>query len=298
MSQHLPTGEFNWLTEEEISNFDIMHIADGSEEGCVLEVDLRYPKELHDLHNDYLLAPEKMKIVSEMLSPYCQQLLEDLNLGSVAVPKLVPNLNDKTNYIVHCRNLKLYLALGMKVTRIHRVLVFQQCLWLKTYIDFNTERRTCATNDFEKDFYKLMNNEVFGKTMENLRKRVNVKLINDKAKLTKLTARPSFDSFRIFSDDVAAVNMKKTKLYLNGPIYVGFTILYLSKVLMYQFHYEYMKQKYGGNAKLLFTDTDSLCYEVKTREIYQDMLEDTELFDTSEYIQDHPLYSIKNKKIR
>ena len=141
-----------------------------------------------------------------------------------------------------------------------------------------------------------MNNAVFGKTMENLRKRVNVKLINDKTKLTKLTARPSFDSFRIFSEDLAAVNLKKTKLYLNRPIYVGFTILDLSKVLMYQFHYEYMKQKYGDNAKLLFTNTDSLCYEVKTRDIYQDMFEDTELFDTSEYIQDHPLYSIKTRK--
>jgi hypothetical protein len=156
----------------------------------------------------------------------------------------------------------------MELTEIHRVLMFQQSPWLKAYIDFNTERKKHAAKDFEKDFCKLMNNAVFGKTMENLRKRANVKLVNDKTKLTKLTARPSFDSFRISSEDVAAVNMKKTKLYLNRPIYVGFTILDLSNVLMYQFHYEYMKQKYGANAKLLFTDTDSLCYEVKTRDIY------------------------------
>jgi hypothetical protein len=221
----------------------------------------------------------------QMLSPYCKQLSEDLKLGSVAVAKLVPSLNDKTKYIVHYRNLKLYLGLGMELTEIHRVLTFQQSPWLKAYIEFNTERRKHATNDFEKDFYKLMNDGLFGKTMENL-----------KAKLTKLTARPSFDSFRIFSEDPAAVTMKKTKLYLNQPIYVGFTILDLSKVLMYQFHYEYMKQKYDANAKLLFTDTDSLSYEVKTRDIYQDMLEDAELFDTSEYAQDHLLYSIKTRK--
>ena len=141
-----------------------------------------------------------------------------------------------------------------------------------------------------------MNNAMFGKTMENLRKRVNVKLVNDKTKLTKLTARPSFDSFPIFSEDLAAVNMKKTKLYLNRPIYVGFTILDLS-VLMYEFHYAYMKEKNGAKAKLLFTDTDSLCYEVKTHDIYQDMLEDAELFDTSEYAQDHPLYSLMNQKV-
>ena len=233
MSQPLPTGEFDWLNEEEITNLDITQISDESEEGYILEVDLKYPKELHDLHNDYPLAPEKMKICPEMLSPYCKQLSEDLKLGSVAVPKLVLNLNDKTKYIVHYRNLKLYLRLGMELTEIHRVLVFQQSPWLKAYIDFNTERRKHAMNDFEKDFYKLMNNAVFGKTMENLRKRVNVKLVNDKTKLTNLTARPLFDSFRIFSEDLAAVNMKKTKLYLNRPIYVGFTILDLSNVLMY-----------------------------------------------------------------
>ena len=199
-----------------------------------------------------------------MLSPYGQDLSECLNLHSGAVPKLVPNLQDKTKYVVHYRNLKQYLALGMKLTKIHRVLVFQQSPWLRTYIDFNTDKRKHAANDFEKDFYKLMNNSVFGKTMENLRKRINVKLVNNKTKLSKLIASPSFDYFHIVSENLAAVNMKKTKLYLNRPIYVGFSILDLSKALMYQFHYEYMKPKYGCNAKLLFTDTDSLCYEIKT----------------------------------
>ena len=107
MSQSLPTGEFDWLNEEENSNLDITQIPDDSEEGYILEVDLKYPKELLDLHNDYPLVPEKMKICPEMLSPYCKQLSEDLKLGSVAVPKLVHNLNDKTKYIVHYRNLKL-----------------------------------------------------------------------------------------------------------------------------------------------------------------------------------------------
>ncbi|XP_028415651.1 uncharacterized protein LOC114544475 [Dendronephthya gigantea] len=297
MSQPLPTGEFDWLTDQEIAELDITDVADDDDEGYILEVDLHYPSELHDLHNDYPLAPEKMKISSEMLSPYCQDLSESLQLRGGAVSKLVPNLQDKINYVVHYRNLKQYLALGMKLTKIHRVLVFQQSPWLKTYIDFNTEKRKHAANDFEKDFYKLMNNSVFGKTMENLRKRVNVKLVNDKTKLSKLIASPSFDYFRIFSEELAAVNMKKTKLYLNRPIYVGFTILDLSKVLMYQFHYEYMKPKYEYNAKLLFTDTDSLCYEIKTDDVYQDMLQDIDLFDTSEYARDHPLHSLTNKKV-
>ena len=297
MSQPLPTGKFDWLTEQEIAELDITDVTDDNEEGYILEVDLQYPTELHDLHNDYPLAPEKMKIPSAMLSSYCQELSECLNLRGGTVSKLVPNLRDKTNYVVHYRNLKQYLKLGMRLTKIHRVLVFQQRPWLKSYIDFNTEKRKHAANDFEKDFYKLMNNSVFGKTMENLRKRVNVKLVNDKTKLSKLIASPSFDTFRIFSEDLAAVNMKKTKLYLNRPIYVGFSILDLSKVLMYQFHYEYMKPKYVCNAKLLFTDTDSLCYEIKTGDIYQDMLQDIDLFDTSEYGQNHPLYSLANKKV-
>ena len=297
MSKPLPAGELDWLTEQEIEELDISDVADDRDQGYILEVDLHYPSELHDLHNDYPLAPERMKISEETLSPYCKNLSESLELGGGAVSKLVPNLQDKSNYVVHYRNLKLYIALGMKLTKIHRVLVFEQSPWLKSYIDFNTEKRKHAANDFEKDFYKLMNNSVFGKTMENLRKRVKVNLVNDKKRLTKLTAAPSFDYFRIFSEDLAAVNMKKTKLYLNRPIYVGFAILDLSKVLMYQFHYEYMKPKYDYKAKLLFTDTDSLCYEIKTDDVYQDMLQNIDLFDTSEYARDHPLYSPTNKKV-
>ena len=297
MSQPLPTHDFAWLTENEIQDLDVMAVADDGEEGFILEVDLEYPPELHDLHSSYPLAPEKMKITSDMLSPYCQQLNEKLDLGGAPVPKLVPNLSNKSRYILHYRNLKLYLSLGMKLIKIHRVLGFAQSTWLKGYIDFNTEKRKQASNDFEKDFFKLMNNSVFGKTMENLRKRVNVKLVTNQTKLTKLTASPSFESFRIFSENLAAINMKKTKLYLNRPIYVGFAILDLSKVLMYDFHYNYMTSKYGSQSKLLFTDTDSLCYDVKTNDLYRDFLQDLEYFDTSEYPAEHFLYSATNKKV-
>ena len=168
-----------------------MSIPDDGEDGYILEVD-----QLHDLHSNYPLAPEKMKVTPNMLSPNCQQLAQDLNLGGAPVPKLFPNLCDKTHYILHYRNLKLYLDLGMKLTKIHRVLGLAQTTWLKSYIDFNTEKRKQASNDFEKDFFKLMNNAVFGKMMENLRKRVNVKLVTNPNKLNKLTASPAFDAFR------------------------------------------------------------------------------------------------------
>lgn len=142
-----------------------------------------------------------------------------------------------------------------------------------------------------------MNNSVFGKTMENLRKRVNVKLVNSPKQLQKLSSSPLFDYFRIFDKNLVGVNMKKPSLYLNRPIYVGFSILDLSKVLMYDFHYNVIKQKYGNHATLLFTDTDSLCYNIQTQDIYQDMLPDRHLYDTSEYPTDHPLFSLLNKKV-
>lgn len=153
----------------------------------------------------------------------------------------------------------MYLDLGMKLTKVHRILSFHQSPWLKDYINFNTEKRKLAANDFEKDFFKLMNNSVFEKTMENLRNWKTLELVTSEKRLLKLTKVPTFEHFKIFTPDIAAVNLKKTTLYLNRPIYAGFAILELSKVLMFDFYYNYIRTKYGSEAKLLFTDTDSLC---------------------------------------
>ena len=142
-----------------------------------------------------------------------------------------------------------------------------------------------------------MNNAVFGKTMENLRKHVDVKLVNDETKAQKPICKPNFHDFRIFNEDLTAIQMRKAKLKLNKPIYVGFSILDLSKTLMYDFHYSYIKAKYGCQAKLLFTDTDSLCYEIQTADIYRDMLSDAFLLDTADYPQTHTLYSPVNRKV-
>ena len=199
------------MVDKEIKTLDVKSIDDDSEEGFILEVYLEYPEHLHNLHNDCPLAPGKMKLSPEMLSRYCNQLVEDLELNKNAPTKLIPNLQNKSHSVVHYRNLKFYLFLGTKFTEVHRVLRFRQSKWLKTYIGFNTERKQ-SSNDFEKDFFKLMNNSVFGKTMENLRKRMVVKLVNTVKKLTKFTFSPSFNAFRIFSQDLAAVNMRKPSL--------------------------------------------------------------------------------------
>ena len=264
MRMPLPTGMFRWLSDDEISNFDVHSILDDNKTGYTLEVDLSYPDELNDSHNCYPLAPEHKVVMAEELSPYNKKLWESL-LGQkkrMAAPKLIPTLDDKKNYILHYRNLKLYLDLGLKCTKIHRILEFRQEPWLRPYIDFNSEKRKHARNDFERDFFKLMNNAVFGKTMENLRNRVDIKLIQTEKKLKKYCAKPSFERIQIFNDDLVGVENKKVTLVLNKPVYVGQTILDLSKMVMYDFHYNILKKKYGNSMHLLFTDTDSLMVEV------------------------------------
>ena len=294
MSQYLPTGGFEWLTEEEV---DLSKYNDESEKGLVLEVDLEYPEELHDLHNDYPLAAEKIKVTEDMLSPYCREIAEKFGVKVGLVEKLVPTLSNKERYVLHYRNLQLYMSLGLKLTKIHRALQFDQSPWLKPYIDFNTKKRAEAKNSFEKDFFKLMNNSVFGKTMENLRKRQDIKLVTDKEKLAKWASRPSFISRKIFNEDLVAVHKMKTTLTLNRPAYVGMCILDLSKTLMYNFHYNYIKSQYGDKARLLFTDTDSLTYEIEADDVYQDFWKDKHLFDNSDYPKNNPFFDNSNKKV-
>ena len=292
MSQYLPTGKFKWLTKGDLADY-----RENSDEGIILEVDLDYPEELHDLHNDYPLAPEKLKVNKNMLSEYCQKISEKFNISSGQVHKLITTLNKKEKYVLHYRNLQLYLSLGLKLKKVHRVLQFKQSPWLKKYIDFNTNKRTLSSNDFEKNFFKLMNNSVFGKTMENLRKRVDVRLVTDKEKLLKLASKPSYVSSKIFNENLVAVHKIKETLTMNRPAFVGACILDLSKTFMYDFHYNYIKYKYGDKAKLLFTDTDSLTYEIETPDAYADFIQNKDIFDNSDYNKKSPFYFDHNKKV-
>ncbi|KAK3083783.1 hypothetical protein FSP39_003181 [Pinctada imbricata] len=293
MSEPLPERDFAWLSKEQIETLDVMNVSDT---GYILDVDLEYPDYLHDTHSDYPLAPENKTITDDMLSPYTLKLKEKLAMKGSST-KLVPDLTAKKQYVLHYRNLKYYLSKGLILSKIHRVLEFTQSPWLKSYIDFNTEKRAQAKTDFEKDFYKLMNNSVFGKTMENMRKRMNVELVHKKERLRKVCAKPNFQSFKIFNEDLVAVNLRKTNIVLNRPIYAGFCILDIAKLFMFQFHYDFVKSKYGNKASLLFTDTDSLCYEIETHDFYKDMSEHISLFDTSNFEKEHYLYSKANCKV-
>ena len=189
MAKYLPHSDFKWLTKKEIDITDFNLIKEDSSIGYILEVDLEYPNELHDLHNDYPLAPEKL--TNDTLSKYSSDITHRYGIKIGKVNKLILNLGNKRNYVIHYRNLQLYTSLGMKLTKIHKVLKFNQSDWLKKFVDFNTEKKKNASNEFEKKFFKLMINSVFGKTMENLRKRIDVKLINN-AKDYKICEQAKF----------------------------------------------------------------------------------------------------------
>jgi hypothetical protein len=189
------------------------------------------------------------------------------------------------------------------------VLTFRQACWMKPYIDFNTERRKLANNEFEKDFFKLMSNSTFGKTMENLRNHVNMRFITSNAEMSqkfksvrpqtidRTLASPLYNGHIIYDSDLAAVKMKKKVLVLNKPIYAGMAILDLSKLHMFGFHYDVIKAQYGSKAQLLFTDTDSLCYRIETEDFYQDMHESKQHYDFSGFDKNSPFYDDTNKKV-
>ena len=166
---------------------------------------------------------------------------------------------------------------------------------MKKYIDFNTEKRTNAANSFEKDFFKLMINSVYGKTMENLRKRINVRLVNNEKDFLKYTSRPTHITHKIFGKNYAAIHEIKPVLTLNKPIYVGFTVLELSKWLMYDFHYKFNKKHF--DAQLLFTDTDSLAYQIKSKDVYEEFFKHKHLFDFSNYPKYSKSFDLNNKKV-
>ena len=235
----------------------------------------------------------------ECMSDYQKRLMKDLDLKPPESEKLLLTLEDKSNYVVHYRNLQFYLKQGMKLKRVHRVLEFEQECWMEPYIQMNTELRKKSKSDFEKNFYKLMNNSVFGKTMENMRKRVEIKLArsDETEKIRKLVASPLHSRFVIFSNDLVGIGMHKSKLLLDKPVYTGMTILDNSKILMYDFFYNELKEQYGPKCELLYTDTDSLLVEIETDDVYKDIEKNKNLYDTSDYPKEHPLYLNINKKV-
>ena len=297
MSQYLPYGGFEWVNDLDISETTdywrekTMAMSDESSIGLMFEVDLEYPKELHKQHDTYPLAPEHITIREDMLSRYQQQLAQGLEIN-VGGDKLCLTLYNKKNYICHYRNLKQYLQLGLILKKVHKVLKFEQKPWLKKYIDLNTKLRQEANSKFEEDQAKLMNNAYFGKTCEDVRRYKDVKIVMKGKRAQKLINRPTFSRVKVYSENLSAFQLRKQVVNLNKPRYVGMTILNLSKIVMYDFHYNFILPKYP-NAKLLFTDTDSFCYWIPTSSnIYED-LKGSNWIDFSNYENTHPNFDRK-----
>ena len=294
MSEKMPHGNLRWGSADESPN---PYRDWNGDTGAFVEVDLEYPEHLHDLHSELPMAPENVDITSSWLSKKQMELCK--GKPTKDNHKLTPHFHTHHNYICHARNLKFYLEHGLRITKVHRVLYFDQSNWLEPWIRGNTERRAKAKNDFEKDFYKLMNNAVFGKTMEDVRGRQKLYFITQENTYRKHTGRPAYkqtmgfgnENFRIVTEEAPFVLLDK-------PIYAGVAILELSKVLMYWFHYDIMQPKFGAeNLKLCMTDTDSLMYHITCKDLYARLGEIREHMDTSDYPEDHPLFSKTNKKV-
>ena len=246
----------------------------------LLEVDVEYPKELHENHNELPFLAERMKIGRE--------------------EKLVPNLKDKKGYVVHIKALNQALKQNLRLKKVHRVIEFQQSKWMKAYIMLNTRLRKDAKNEFEKDFFKLMNNSVFGKTMENIRNHKDMKLVTSDKKYLKYVMKPNFKDGHPFSKHLFAVEMGKTEIMMNKPVYLGQAILDLSKTLMYEFHYDYMRPRPDSKVNSCYIDTKSFVYEIETEDFHRDIAKDgKKRFDMSGYSKDdnRPLPIGENKKV-
>ena len=176
-----------------------------------------------------------------MISEYGKHLSEKLGLKFSKIEKLVPNFNHRKEYVLHIRNLQLYISLGMRCSKIHRILEFTQSRWLAPYIEKNTQLRARATSGFEKDLFNSPNNSVFGKTMENVRQRHDIRLVTDPVQGLKLASRPTFQSFKIVNENLTVVKLMKSRILMNKSTYIGMSVLNLSKLLMYDFHYNIIK---------------------------------------------------------
>ena len=294
MSQKLPYADFEWLEDEEIAVLDVCKFDADDDTGLILEVDLEYPQHLHDLHQDYPLAPENLLITEDMLSPHAKQYLEKNDLTFRDTKRLTPNLHNKSRYTIHIKNLQLYMSLGLKLITIHKVLRFTQKAWLKPYILFNTEKRRVALSDFEKDFFKLLINSIFGKMMENVRRYMSVRMITCGRQHVFYTSKPQFTRFQIVSEDLVAAEMTKVEVQLNKAIYAGFSILELSKHRMYDFHYNVM-MKAHPEATMCFTDTDSLLYKIPTDDLSRELYKLKDHMDLSNYPKEHYLFDESHK---
>ena len=295
MNKKLPLNGFKWADKSIFATDFIKNYDDDGDKGYLLQVDVEHPKELHSAHEDLPFLPEKrFKVdkkfehkVSKEINKAHKKVYKTFNITREPDNKLIATLQDKNKYVVNMSTLKQALNHGLCLKEVHRVIEYNQANWLKPYIDKNTALRKKAKNEFEKDFFKLMNNSVFGKMIENVRKRIEIKLIVTEERRKKLVSEPNYASCTAFSDHLVAVEMRKTRVLMDKPILAGKAIFDKSKELMYEFSYDYLKPKYPKKIKLCYMDTDSFILDIKTDNFFEDNKEDLKKwFDTFNYHKD------------
>ena len=303
LSQRLPQSEFKWMSESDWSSVDIAtYDYENGDFAHVFEVDLSYPGEIHDETRDLPFCPEKETVCETMFSEVmCEQWRGMSRRTYKGCEKLLLTQWDKERYVVHGRVLQFYLRKGMLVTKIHRAISFRQTAFLEPYIRYNSERRQQAANSFEKDYYKLRNNAIFGKTLESVRRRLSFTLCNDADKLVRLASKPSYLNRYIFTEDLVGIHLARERVYLNKPVFIGQAVLDLSKLEMYELRYDvlprYASVFEGGEIRVLGGDTDSFFLHLSNvpADSLLRMMSTDDVLDSSNYPRDHVLYSERNK---
>ena len=288
----LPYSNYKWVPDYCLDTFNVSKIDLNSDIGYILEVDLKYPSSLHFSHNDYPLAPQTKTITEKDLSDYSKKCCDNPN--NYKSQKLITSFEKKEKYVVHIKNLQLYLELGMKLTKIHRILQFKQKSFLTPFIEKCTDERRKTNSIFEKNLFKTISNSCYGKTIENVRDYITVKLHKSAESLRKASSMHTFKNFAIIDKDLVTTSHFLPEIIHNKPYAIGFSILEFSKHFMYDFYYNKLLRKCGNNnIELLFTDTDSFCIYVKDEILFNSEM--TDFMDYSNYDKSHPYFDDSNK---
>ena len=295
MSESLPYNEIKFNNNVELE--DILNTPDDSDIGYFIEADLKYPDSIKEKAKYFPFAPVNKKINPNKFCDYMREIKPDTYIQT---KKLICDWPDKKKYLVHYRMLKFYVRHGMIVDKIHYIISFKQSMWLEKYIHFNTQKRNQAVNDFEKDFYKLLNNAFYGKTMENARNRLKIKFVqkDDYREIIKKQSKLSFNGIHKSYENCDSYTFRQKEVLMDKPIYLGFSVLELSKLLMYETYYDKL-QPYFGHEKiqLQYMDTDSFVLSVNTKDIIKDLENSEDIFNFSNLDENHELFSNKNKKV-
>ena len=295
MSQYLPYDEIK--IDNTLKLEDIMNTADDSDIGYFIEFDLKYSNNIKQKTKNFPFAPMNKKINPDKFSDYMKEIKPDTYIH---FKKVICDWSGKKKYLLHYRMLKFYVRQGMVVDKVHDIISFKQSNWLKKYINFNTMKRNQAVSDFEKDFYKLLNNAFYGKTMENVRNRLKIKFIkkDDYREIIKQQSKLTFNGIHKSYENCDSYTHKQNEVLMNKPIYLGFSVLELSKLHMYETYYDILQPYFGQeNIQLHYIDTDAFILSLKTQNITKDLKYLEEIFDFSNIDKNHDLFSNKNKKV-